>query len=144
MNAASTYTPDTATEAAAYTYLTRSSDGWNLVARYMNTDGGNATVVVGTATEEAVKMYVGRGSMVHDGYVLHATVTVAHTVQSGHTRRPDTAHAVGATWTTEPANRCGASGVHRSYGFARNSNRQASADAAVTCSKCLKRAAKRA
>ena len=143
-----TYTPNPATELAMYTYLTRSNDGWNLVARYMTdapdyNDRKHGTVVVGTATEEAVKMYVGQGAMIHDGYVLHVTVTEAHTVQSENRRRPVDVYAAGDTWTTEPANACGASGQLR-CGFARNRNRKALPDATVTCTKCQKRAAKKA
>ena len=144
-----TYTPNPATETAMYTYLTRTTDGWNLVARYMTdapdyNDRKHGTAVVGTATEEDVKMRVGRGAMIHDGYVLHVTVTANHTVASENTRRPNDVYAAGDTWTTEPANACGASGQLRSCGFARNRNSRAAADAPVTCTKCQKRAAKRA
>ena len=143
-----TYEANPATDTARYTFTRKRGDVLELVALYSNPEDHRDTrnVVVGTTTEAPVKMFVGRKAMIHDGTQYTHTITVDHKVSRGGDGDPRRAnlHRAGDVLVTEPYNCCGASGMLKSYGFARNTNHVAPADAAVTCSKCLKRAAKRA
>ena len=139
-----TYTPNLDTETALYTYVderTHSGDLALFAVYRNNSTSDHARVAVGTATRSNVGMRVGNGVAIHDGTHDTVTVTATFTVQEGRRTRRYTA---GEPFATEPANRCGATGQHRNFDFARNRNSLAAPDAAVTCAKCLKRAAKTA
>ena len=107
-----TYEANPATDTARYTFTRKRGDVLELVALYSNPEDHRDTrnVVVGTTTEAPVKMFVGRGAMIHDGTQYTHTITVDHKVSRGGDGDPRRAnlHRAGDVLVTEPYNCCGA------------------------------------
>lgn len=108
-------------------------------------------LVVGTVEYVETKMRVGNGNAVHNGRKAIVTITVPHTTR---TKKYDWSSRVevkewkvGDTFEGEPHNFCGANANLRPHGYAsfyRNGNRSVPEATPVTCTKCLRKEAKRA